>query len=61
MIDAKLARETIKVLAPAARAFAKAQKQGYVWIGEQGTFQTIEAFDAWEPKPPPHPDQLRLG
>jgi hypothetical protein len=55
------AGEIIAGLAPAARAFERAKRKGYVWIGEQGTFETFEMFDDWEPSPPPNPDQLRLA
>jgi hypothetical protein len=47
-------------LGAAARAFTKAQKDGNVWVGEQGTFETYQMFDGWHPKPPANPDQLRL-
>lgn len=60
MVDPKLARETIALLKPAARAFAKAQSRGHVWIGEQGTFETIESQIAYVPADPKDPDQLRL-
>lgn len=47
-------------LAAAARAFAKAQQQGNVWISDQGTFETFEMFENWAPAPSKNPDQLRL-
>lgn len=54
-------REGAAALAAAARAFRKAQNKGYVWIGEQGSFETHESTGAWTPPPPIHPDQLRLA
>jgi hypothetical protein len=48
-------------LAAAARAFTKAQKQGLVWIGEQGTFETHEAWGVPQYKAAPNPQQLRLS
>jgi hypothetical protein len=54
------AGEVIKGLAPAARAFEAAKRKGYVWIGEQGFFETHESEIGFWPEPPPNPDQLRL-
>lgn len=48
-------------LAASARAFTKAQKQGLVWIGEQGTFETHEAWGVPQYKAAPNPAQLRLA
>jgi hypothetical protein len=59
-VTQKLAREAITALAPPARAFARAQKLGYVWLGEQGTFETVDGTLCHDPKPPANPDQLRL-
>lgn len=47
-------------LGAAARAFTKAQKDGNVWISDEGLFETYEMFDGWHPKPPENPEQLRL-
>lgn len=57
----KLDREGAAALAAAARAFRKAQNKGYVWIGEQGAFETHESTGAWTPPPLIHPNQLRLA
>jgi hypothetical protein len=57
----KLDKEGAAALAAAARAFARAQKKGYVWIGDQGTFETYENTLAFVPPPPIHPDQLRFA
>lgn len=43
-----------------ARAFRRAQKKGYVWIGEDGFFETHEGQLGFVPEPPAHPEQLRL-
>jgi hypothetical protein len=56
------AREAISDLAPAARAFERAKKKGYVWIDPQTQmFETYELTGAWRPSEPDHPGQLRLG
>jgi hypothetical protein len=60
-MDAELDREGVAALAAAARAFRKAKNKGYVWIGEQGMFETHEMTGAFVPAPPPNPDQLRLA
>jgi hypothetical protein len=59
-ITATMARETIQALAPAARAFTKAQSKGHVWIGQDGLFETIESTGMYQPADPKNPDQLRL-
>jgi hypothetical protein len=43
-------------LAASARAFTKAQKQGAVWIGQDGLFETVQGT----PAPPANPAQLAL-
>lgn len=49
-------------LAAAARAFARAQAKGYVWIGEQGAFETSESeIGGPPPSKSTHPGQLRLA
>lgn len=53
--------QIIAALDPAARAFKRAQDKGFVWMGEQGSFETCEE---WELAPAPkvlNPDQLRLA
>jgi hypothetical protein len=47
-------------LAAAARAFARAQKHGHVWISDDGRFHTWEHTGMWTPAPPTNPAQLRL-
>jgi len=47
-------------LAAAARAFARAQRDGLVWIGESGMFETVEGQLNFEPPESENPDQLRL-
>jgi hypothetical protein len=47
-------------LAAAARAFDRAKRDGNVWLGDDGLFQTFEMFDDWTPAAPKNPDQLRL-
>jgi hypothetical protein len=54
-------REGKAALAAAARAFTKAQTKGLVWIGEQGTFETHEAWDMPQYRPSDNPAQLRLA
>jgi hypothetical protein len=57
-MDLNVDRAGMKALTSAARAFARAQSKGYVWIGEQGTFETCEG---WMSPPEPktgNPDQL---
>lgn len=51
----------LAALAASANAFDRAKVKGYVWIGEQGTFQTHEMYGGFVPPPPIHPDQLRLA
>jgi hypothetical protein len=48
-------------LAASARAFTKAQKQGNVWVGQDGLFETCEMYEMYVPPPPKNPDQLRLA
>jgi hypothetical protein len=51
-------------LAAAARAFTRAQTKGYVWISDEGTFETWEQTGLWAPAPPApsiNPGQLRLA
>lgn len=55
------ASQIIAALEPPARAFKRAQDKGYVWMGEQGSFQTCEE---WGLPPAPkeiNPAQLRLA
>jgi len=60
-LSSTLVRETIAALAPAARAFDRAQRKGYAWIDpDQGCFFTHESDDLFRPAPPPNPEQLRL-
>jgi hypothetical protein len=35
-----LANEVIAGLAPAARAFERAKRKGYAWVGESGAYET---------------------
>lgn len=51
----------VQCLAAAARAFARAQRDGLVWIGESGMFETYEDQLNFEPPPSENPDQLQLG
>ena len=60
MIDRTTASEVVGALAPAARAFTKAQNKGLVWVSDEGVFQTHEMFDAPDYAAPKNPDQLRL-
>jgi hypothetical protein len=51
----------MSALGAAARAFTAAQNKGYVWLGDEGLFETCEE---WDLPPAPkvlHPDQLRLS
>jgi hypothetical protein len=51
----------VEALRAAARAFTRAQVKGYVWISDQGTFETCEG---WLSPPEPkvaNPEQLRLA
>jgi hypothetical protein len=54
------ANEVIAGLAPAARAFERAKRKGYAWVGETGFFETHEAQGTFMPEPPPNPNQLTL-
>jgi hypothetical protein len=56
-----LDREGVKALAAAARAFARAQKLGYAWIGDEGCFETCEDWGAPPSQKIDNPDQLRLA
>jgi hypothetical protein len=54
-------RAGMSALGAAARAFTAAQNKGYVWLGDEGLFETCEE---WDLPPAPkvlHPDQLRLA
>jgi hypothetical protein len=54
-------RERFKAaLAAAARAFTKAQTKGYVWISDDGLYETWEQTLMFDPAPPTNPAQLRL-
>lgn len=58
----KLDREAAAALRASAAAFERAKRKGYVWIGEDGRYQTHEQFDMLEePKVVYHPEQLRLA
>ena len=57
----QIEKEGKAALAAAARAFTKAQKLGYVWISDDGTFETHEGQLGFVPPDPIHPDQLRLA
>jgi hypothetical protein len=59
-LTADLRRAGQAALAASARAFARAQKLGYVWIGEQGAFETHDEIGG-VPDSPNHPNQLRLA
>jgi hypothetical protein len=50
-----------RALAAAARAFARAQRKGYVWVNEDGFYESHEGQLAWVPSDPIHPDQLRFA
>jgi hypothetical protein len=60
-VTRELERKGEAALAASARAFTKAQKQGLVWIGEQGTFETHESWGMPTYKEAPNPHQLRLS
>jgi hypothetical protein len=49
-----------RALAAAARAFARAKRKGYVWVNENGFYESHENQIAWLPPEPIHPDQLRI-
>lgn len=53
-------RLMLAALAASARAFDKAKTKGYVWISDDGTYQTYEMFDGFRPSPGPNPDQLTI-
>lgn len=57
-MDLTIDRAGMTALGAAARAFAAAQRKGYVWISDQGTFATCEEWI--EPKVA-NPDQLPLA
>lgn len=62
MQDLTIDRAGRKALGEAARAFARAQKLGYAWVGEQGTFETCEGWcEPPEPKRPSNPAQMELS
>lgn len=60
-MDLTVDRVGMKALGAAARAFTLAQTKGYVWIGEQGLFDTCEEWDLPPAPKTPNPDQLRLA
>ena len=47
-----------RALAAAARAFARAKRKGYVWVNDEGFYESHESQLAWLPPEPPNPDQL---
>jgi len=49
-----------RALAAAARAFRRAQAKGYVWVNDDGFFESHEGQLEWLPPAPIHPDQLRF-
>jgi hypothetical protein len=51
----------VECLAAAARAFARAQRAGLVWVGESGMYETIEDQLNYELPESENPDQLRLA
>lgn len=61
-MELKLDREGLKALGAAARAFKLAQSKGYVWVSDQGTFDTCEGWLCPPaPKRSPNPDQMELA
>lgn len=61
MLDSEQRRAGLSALGASARAFALAQKKGFVWISDDGTFDTCEGWDC-PPEPKVlHPEQLRLA
>jgi hypothetical protein len=60
-MDLTIDRAGMAALGGAARAFALAQRKGYVWIGEQGTFDTCEEWDMPPAPKVANPDQLPLS
>jgi hypothetical protein len=61
MLDYEQRRAGLSALGAAARAFAAAQGKGYVWIGDQGVFETCEEWDLPPAPKVTNPDQLRLA
>lgn len=61
MLNSEQRRAGLSALGAAARAFALAQSKGYVWIGEQGAFDTCEEWDLPPAPKVPNPDQLQLA
>lgn len=57
----KLDPKGAAALRQAAAAFERAKRKGYVWIGEDGRYQTHEQFDMPVQPKVIHPDQLRLA
>jgi hypothetical protein len=57
----ELERKGEAALAASARAFTKAQNKGYVWLSDDGVFETWEQTGMFCPAAPPNPDQLRLA
>jgi hypothetical protein len=60
-MDLTIDRTGMSALGAAARAFAAAQRKGYVWVGEQGTFATCEEWDLPPAPKVANPDQLPLA
>lgn len=60
-MDLTIDRAGMKALTLAARAFARAQAKGYVWIGEDGLFDTCEMWDLPPAPKVANPDQLPLA
>lgn len=50
-----------KALAEAAKAFERAKRKGYVWVREDGAWESHESRLMFIPPAPPNPDQLRFG
>jgi len=61
-MDLTIDRTGMAALGAAARAFATAQRKGYVWVDEeQGTFATCEDWDVPPAPKVANPDQLPLA
>lgn len=61
MLDSEQRRAGLSALGASARAFALAQRKGYVWIGDQGVFETCEEWDVPPAPKVPNPEQLTLA
>lgn len=59
-MSAEQRRKGLDALAASARAFDRAKAAGHVWISDHGLLETYEMYDAWMPKAPKNPEQLRL-